>query len=140
MVKKESTLPDWKINQYIHRVSAKPSRDAITADSLVVVRAFNLQDAYSYITEQREELVYPMKSFMVAVIYATMLEKYFKEDFYKVLNDKDLLPGDPFFKPYSKEKEKYDALIEFLKGFPDWLNGGWVPTTVEYFKEECLNH
>ena len=139
MVTKQ-TLPSWKINQYIHRIGAKPSRDTITAESLVVTRAFDLKDAYSYFTEQRPELVYPMKSFMVGVIYATMLVKHFNEDFYKVLDDKDLLPGDPFFVPYSKEKEKYDALIEFLKGYPDWLEGGWVPVTVEYFNEECLGN
>lgn len=94
--------------------------------------------ALGYVREQSDVGVYPGKSYMVAIIYATMLEKVYNEDFYEVLDDPDLLHGqDDFFVPYSQDKETYDAIIKALEGMPNWLEGGWAPKTVGYFYLEC---
>ena len=43
------------------------------------------------------KLIYPSKSYFVALVYAKMLEKHFGVDFYAALEDTELLPDDIFF-------------------------------------------
>lgn len=97
-----------------------------------------VENAFFYLNEKADYGIYPAKSRMIAIIYATMLEKVYGEDFYEVLNDPDLLFGqDDFFTPYLKDSDTYDAIIARLKEIPNWLEMGWAPKTVEYFYMEC---
>lgn len=94
--------------------------------------------ALFYLCYQSPVGIYPGKSRMVAIIYATMLSKVYGEDFYQVLNDPDLLYGqDDFFVPYDEDRETYDAIFNKLQDWPDWMECGWAPKTVEYFYLEC---
>ena len=86
-----------------------------------------------FITGSR--LIYPAKSYFVALIYAKMLEKHFNENFYDCLSDKELLPDDCFFVPYNKNRNVYDAVLEKI-GNP--LDYGAAEKTIKYFYQEFL--
>lgn len=97
-----------------------------------------VENALFYLKEKADYGIYPAKSYIVAIIYATMISRHYGEDFYEVLDDPDLLYGqDEFFVPYSKDKENYDKIIARLDEMPNWLEGGWAPMTVGYFFLEC---
>jgi hypothetical protein len=94
--------------------------------------------ALNYVREKADVGTYPGKSYIVAIIYATMINKVYGDDFLQTLNDPDLLYGqDDFFVPYSQDKQAYDSILEELKSIPNWIEGGWAPKTVEYFYLEC---
>lgn len=104
----------------------------------------NLPHTYDYnnIIEQiihffkyGSELIYPAKSYFVAIIYAKCLEKYFNIDFYESLNDKELLPDDCYFTIYNDSKDIYDNVIENIGDI--WQYNS-INKTVEYFKKEFL--
>ena len=85
--------------------------------------------------ENGSELIYPAKSFFVAIIYAKCLEKYFKIDFYKALNDKELLPDDLYFVTYNNSKDIYNKIIENIGNIWQYES---INKTVGYFKKEFL--
>ena len=80
-------------------------------------------------------LVYPAKSYFVAIVYAYCLHKYFNEDFYTVLNDKELLPDDRYFSPYNTSKYIYDKVLEEIGEIDKYQS---IEKTVKYFKQEML--
>lgn len=43
------------------------------------------------------KLIYPAKSYFVAIIYAALISEIFNENFVNVIYDKDLLPDDKYF-------------------------------------------
>lgn len=81
------------------------------------------------------ELIYPAKSYFVAIIYAKLLEKYFEEPFYESLSNSNLLPDDKYFVPYTKATHIYDKVLEKI-GNP--LSYPSTQKTISYFKEEYL--
>lgn len=81
------------------------------------------------------ELIYPAKSYFVALVYAKMLEKYFGIDFYKALEDKELLPDDIFFVTYNNSREIYDSVLKII-GNP--LNYESSEKTKQYFYQEFM--
>lgn len=97
-----------------------------------------IENALDYFRHQLPYGVYPAKSYAIAIVYATLLEEVYGEDFFEVLNDPELLYGqDTHFVPYSKDPETYDAIIVRLTDMPDWIKSGWAPFTVQYFHAEC---
>ena len=105
---------------------------------------------YIYIKQSKEDLIkliikffnteslliYPAKSYFVAIVYAKCLEKYFDKDFYQALDDEELLPDDKYFLPYSKSKYIYDQILTQLQD--DILSYKHTEKTVQYFKKEFL--
>lgn len=85
--------------------------------------------------KSESQLIYPAKSYFVAIVYAKCMQKYFNVDFYQALNDKDLLPDDKFFIPYHKDKLTYDKIIENIQNI--WQYDS-INKTVNYFKKEFL--
>ena len=81
------------------------------------------------------KLIYPAKSYFVAIIYAKLLEQYFDDDFYACLNDETLLPDDYFFVPYNKSRKIYDAVLAKIG---DPLSYKAAQKTKEYFYQEFL--
>lgn len=98
--------------------------------------------ALDYPKVQSKELYYPGKSYCIAVTYAKLLEIHFKEDFISCLDDPDLLfNNDPYFRPYSSDKNVYDQIIS---GY-DWkvledhsLTSVNFQKSLSYFFEEFL--
>lgn len=130
-------MKEWKLYQEMYRrlitTHGDDRSNFVEQESDEIV-----EPALQFFRERGQVAVYPAKSYAVAIIYATMLEKVYNEDFYEVLDDPELLGGqDPTFVPYSEDPENYDAIIEGLKSIPDWLKGGWAPFTVNYFYLEC---
>ncbi len=84
----------------------------------------------------QSELVYPAKSYFVAIVYAKCLEKYFAQDFYNSLDDPELLVDDKYFKPYSEALETYNNILDGIG--TNILEYPSTEKTVNYFKKEFL--
>ena len=70
--------------------------------------------------ETKSKLIYPAKSYFVAIVYARLLEQYFSIPFLKALNLNDLLPDDEWYIPYLKDKNVYDIILDKIpKDFLD---------------------
>jgi hypothetical protein len=100
-----------------------------------------------YFREDVKELIYPAKPYVVALVYACLLERYFCEPFYESISDADLLHGnDKWFKPYNEETSNvYEAAIHNLGLELDFIvqeETNFLPSqikaTIGYFKEEFL--
>lgn len=89
-----------------------------------------------YFTEPVSHLVYPAKSYAVALVYSALLEEYFGVDRLEALKDPDLLYGnDRFFRPYTDTtKHIYDAVLDEFPPFNAELPQ--VRTTIDSFKRE----
>ena len=104
---------------------------------------------YIYIKQSKEDLIkliikffntkslliYPAKSYFVAIVYAKCIEKYFHINFYDSLNDKELLPDDKYFKTYNESKDIYDKVLESIDNIYKYDS---IDKTVKYFKQEYL--
>ena len=81
------------------------------------------------------KLIYPAKSYFVAIVYAKLLEEHFNENFYDCLNYKELLPDDYFFVPYNRNRNVYNAVLSRIG---DPLEYKAAEKTKEYFYQEFL--
>ena len=81
------------------------------------------------------KLIYPAKSYFVAIVYAKLLEEHFNENFYDCLNYKELLPDDYFFVPYNRNRNVYNAVLSKIG---DPLEYKAAEKTKEYFYQEFL--
>ena len=90
-----------------------------------------------YFTIPLTQVIYPAKSYAVAIIYAQLLKEYFGVPFFKSLDDPDLFMGtDKYYIPYSRAKHVYDQVLErinyekFNRRFPQ------TRATISYFRKE----
>lgn len=95
----------------------------------------NIIDQVICFFQTESKLIYPAKSYFVAIVYAKCMEKYFNVNFYDALNDNELLPDDKFFIPYYKDKLTYDKIIANIGNI--WQYDS-INKTVGYFKKEFL--
>ena len=130
-------MKEWKIYQSIYNslvtdhTDGSEKHDTEMSDEIV-------ENALRFVTSAETHSTYPAKSYIVAIVYATLLAKEYGESFYEVLDDPELLNGqDRFFVPYSQDPGSYDAIIARLENIPVWMESGWVPYTVNYFYLEC---
>jgi hypothetical protein len=97
-----------------------------------------VQNALKYFDHATFPLIYPAKSYAVAIIYAYKIKEVYGVPVLTTLDDPDLFLGqDPYFVPYSADKETYTDIIAHLQDRPNFLNEGWAPQTVKYFEAEC---
>lgn len=86
--------------------------------------------------ETESQLIYPAKSYFVAIVYAKMLEAYFDIPFYEALNTEDLLIDDVYFRRYKDHQCIYDKV---LKAIPEnFLELPSTEKTRKYFLQEFL--
>ena len=129
-------MKDWKINQELyHRLNV------VHEDDLSKVKIEKSDDvinnAIRYFNEKDIGWIYPAKSYAVAICYAWWLTNDFKEDFYDLLNDKDLLYGnDPYFRHYGASKDIYNAILD--KVLPIDENKGMVPDIKKWYTAEFM--
>lgn len=95
----------------------------------------NVEDQVVNFFLTESELIYPAKSYFVAIVYAKCLEKYFGGNFFEYLNDSELLPDDTYFKIYSQDKSTYDNIINRIGDIWQYPS---ICKTVNYFKKEFL--
>lgn len=133
-------LKDYKVIQKMNNLLKKevrlPHETMIDHDETHII-----EYATHYFSRECDYLSYPAKSYCVAIIYAHLLNFYFGEDFYHVLNDPDLLnSNDYYFKPFAERKDLYDKVlngIQFNAGaFRLNLELSQIRSTYEYFLEE----
>lgn len=130
-------ISEWKMWQQMYDALVKEHTDARELHPRVY-KPFDVEDALNYVREQGEVGVYPAKSYMVAIIYAVMIENTYGDPIRQTLDDPDLFLGqDDDFVRYSENKFTYDYLLDQLAKIPNWIEGGWAPKTVEYFHAEC---
>lgn len=89
------------------------------------------------------ELIYPAKSYFVAIIYAYLMTQYFNEDFYNILSNQNLLPDDIYFIPYGTNPGTTHIYDEVLKdicpnGLDDIMMYSSIEKTKNYFLQEFL--
>lgn len=97
-----------------------------------------VENALHYFREASFPLIYPAKSYAVAIIYATKIKEIYGIDLYETLRDTDLFLGhDQYFVTYDQDPATYDAILKKLEEIPDWINSGWAPQTVRYCLLEC---
>lgn len=132
-------MKDWKVRQHIYH-ALNPITDYIDGEDIVQHNRSQLvQDIVDYFTGEQAELVYPAKSYAVAIIYAQLLNKYFGEDFWNALDDPDLLFGnDRFFVPFSEDPQTYKEAFAQIDTDVENLPWSQVRTTISYFKEEFM--
>lgn len=105
----------WKVRSKLYHKLFTEHSDDLRKETIVEEydKDSIVKRAVEYPVVQTATLYYPGKSYAVAIIFAYLLEKEFGEDFYKVLDDPDLLHGnDPYHVRYSEDKVTYDKIIE----------------------------
>lgn len=127
-------MKEWKIRQEIYRRLNTNLRDDLTDVDIEWRPDDIVQDAIRHFNERVDEWIYPAKSYFVAICYAKWISEDFEEEFYDVLDDPDLLPGDPHFVPYSEAIQEYDEIL--MNCHWDEDDQGMVPDVREYYEEE----
>lgn len=136
-------VKDWKIAQMMyHNLAGGEYTDDLAKEPIVEEFDKNsiVKRAIEYPVIGSGVLYYPGKSYAVAIAAAWYLEKYHNEDFLEVLDDPDLLYGnDPYFVPYSQDKETYDRIINkypFVVLKSPLLASGNFRKTIGYLVDE----
>lgn len=141
-------MKDWKVRQLLtHKLN---KHDDLIENMQVCVwnkdelRPIDFEhDVFLYFVDEGDGILhYPHKSYAVAIIYASLLEKYFGEQFYDALNDPALLLSDKFFVTYNEDRTTYNSVISMLTYWDKWdfeANPiSSVQATVRYFKKEFV--
>ena len=129
-------MQDWKVRQQYFHMMNKEFKDDLNKVKIKMTNNV-VEDAIRHFNEYVDEWIYPSKSYVVAICYATWISEDFDEEFYELLNDPDLLAGnDPYFVPYEEDKYTYDKIIEEVLPLQ---TEGMVPDIYEYYSEEILN-
>lgn len=135
-------MQQWKINRQIYAaVMSGRHTDILEDDPHVIEDDVIFSSAMKYIESKDFPLMQPAKSRVVAIVYATLIEKFFPEtSFHEALKDPELLTDDAFFKPYGEDELAYDMLLEGLPSVNEWqIMGGWIDRTIKYFWLECMD-
>lgn len=136
-----------RLRQWLHR-RLNPTADM--PDSLEAIphrveadEQANIDLACRYFSEELPEVVFPAKSFSVAILYAHWLEQEFGEDFFECLSDPELFLGtDRYFVPYRAASRVYDTILERIgrnsgRFRPD-TSLSQVAATRHFFEQEFL--
>ena len=129
---------EYKTYQQLYDLLVEDHPDDFTKMEFVVKDEI-VENALSYFKGQVFPLIYPAKSYAVAIIYATLIHREYGYPVVETLNDPDLFLGqDGYFVPYSADPENYDKLLERVKELgPHWFYQGWGIKTCEYWVLEC---
>jgi hypothetical protein len=126
-------MKEWKVRQEVYRRLNEVTTDNLNKVDVVWRPETITEDALRHWDEEVDEWIYPGKSYFVAICYAHWISEDFHEDFYEVLDDPDLLPGDPHFLPYNQAKETYDEILSEVTYIED---GAMVSEVRNYYDEE----
>lgn len=130
-------IPEHKQYQKLYQQLVTEHTDDFSLMEFVVAPEI-VQNALHYFKGQTFPLIYPAKSYAVAVIYAYLLFREYGIPIRDSLMDEDLFLGqDEYFVPYYQDPASYEEILKVLDYTPDWINKGWAPKTAEYFRLEC---
>ena len=126
-------MKEWQTRQEVYRRLNQIGSDDLNKVDIVWRPDTIVEDALMHWKEEVPDWIYPAKSYFVAICYANWITEDFHEYFDEVLDTPNLLPDDPYFVPYSKDKETYDEILRQLV----WLEDeGMVPDVRKYYDEE----
>ncbi len=134
-------MAEWKFLQDLYHRLNQDHPDEYTDDDIEYMEDRSQQAIidkvlWYFAGNVPEKVIYPAKSFFVAIVYARLLRDHFNEEPYEVLDDEKLLYGnDPYFEPYSKQRDLYDAVIASI-GWDFDLTKGEIPDVANYFYQE----
>lgn len=104
-------------------------------DLSYIVNYENLIDQIIRFFRIESQLIYPAKSYFVAIVYAACLKRWFDIDFNASLDDPELLPDDRYYLPYSMSKDVYQHVLTAIGDIWQYPS---INKTVEYFKKEFM--
>ena len=91
-----------------------------------------------YMTNPDDRLIYPTKSYAVAIIYAKLIEQHFGIDMMESLDDPELLyDNDKHFVKYSDDKYVYDQVLSRIP-YEIRFDLPQLHATKTYFEQEFL--
>lgn len=126
-------MKEWKVRQEVYRRLNDPTSDNLNNIDITWSPESIVEDALRHWDEEIDEWIYPAKSYFVAILYSYWISEDFGDDFYEVLDDPDLLPGDPYFVPYGSDKAIYDEILSQVEYIEC---GGMVNDVRKYYDEE----
>jgi len=127
-------MQEWKVKQQLYHKLNRNHPDDLKwvtieeSDDIV-------NDAIRYFNEKDVGWIYPAKSYMVAICYATWIAEDYGEDFYNVLSDPELLPLDSYFVPYKEDSDTYNSILKNV----NIEMKGMVPDVRRYYDAELGN-
>lgn len=82
---------------------------------IVASEESTIEDGAEYLLTGTSYLKFPGAARAVAIATAAFLAEHFGENFYKTLDDPNLMQGnDPYFKTYSDAKDVYDGILRIV--------------------------
>jgi hypothetical protein len=130
-------MKEWKIRQEVYHRLTLDHGDDLNKCIIDIAVDDIARTAIRYFNEQDPGWLYPAKSYAVAVLYSHWLCEEFNEDFISALDDPDLLyVNDPYFVPYSKDKQNY---IKIIAALPADMSQGMIPDIRGYFEREFMS-
>lgn len=127
-------MKEWKIKQEIFHKLNRIHADDLQNFSIEINDSV-VDTAVKYFTDSKMGWIYPAKSYVVGICYAKWISEDFGEDFYSVLDDPELLwSNDPYFVPYSEDKETYDNILSAIQNID--VTAGIVSDIRKYYEEE----
>jgi len=127
-------VKEWQVRQEVYRRLKDITKDDLNRVEITWAPDTIIPDAIKHFYERVDKWIYPAKSYFVAICYANWIAEDFNETFYDVLSYPNLLPDDPYFKPYHEDPETYDAIIKEID--ISHRDDGMVPDVYEYYLEE----
>lgn len=83
--------------------------------NMVIDESTVVLDAVTYLKDGTSYLRFPGAARAVAIAVADFIARNFGENFFEVLNDKNLMNmNDPYFATYDDDKETYDAILQYV--------------------------
>lgn len=131
-------MEEWRVRQEIyHRTVTEHSDDLSTKD--VVMSSNTVEEAVDYFYTKNKGWIYPAKSYMVGICYSKWLAELYPphDPIYYLDNPNLLYANDPYFVPYSEDKETYDKILETV-GWDFITESGMVSDVWCYFQDEFL--
>lgn len=131
-------MDEWRVRQEIyHRLKNGEYDDDLNKCEIKLTENV-VEEAIDYFYTKNKGWVYPAKSYMVGICYSKWLSEKFGGSPFEILDNPNLLYcNDPFFKPYSEDKETYDKILEKVTWDFD-KQKGMCPDVWCYFMDEFL--
>lgn len=130
-------MNEWQIRQEVYHRLREESPDDLNKVDITMTDNI-IEEAIDYFNTKNKGWIYPAKSYMVAICYSKWLSERFGGSPYEYLDNPNLLyVNDPYFVPYSEDKETYDKVLETVTwDFDKQL--GMCPDVWCYFMDEFL--
>ena len=136
-------MKDWKVRQEVYHRLNPSTPDMYGIDDIQMMEHTDTLSIVAMVSRYLqgyvpEKVIYPAKSYFVALVYARLLRDHFGEDPYSVLEDPNLLHGnDPYYETILTDGGVYVGVISAF-GWDFDLTVGEIPDVENYFRSEFM--